>query len=162
MCRRLAGVDQEIAVHFRDLRAADAKTPAAGGIDQFPGAFAGRILEGRAAGLFADRLRGLAMGLYFAHARTDRLGRADVPAKTCRGENDRGIDAAVAIDEFHAGIVERMPAAVAPDAGRLDQYILGLAAIGAGIPAQRSADPPRDAEIELDPADIGGSGGLGH
>ena len=106
MAGRVAGVDQEIAVHFRDLRAADAQAPAAGGVDQLPGAVARRILEGRAAGLFADRLRGLAMVLHLVHPRADRLRRGDQPAKARRGENDGRIDAAVAIDEFHVGIVE--------------------------------------------------------
>ena len=73
----VAGVDEEIAVHFRHLRAADAQAAAAGGIDQFPGAVAGRVLEGRAAGLFADRLRGLAMGLHLVHPRANGFGRGD-------------------------------------------------------------------------------------
>ena len=66
-----------------------------------------------------------------------------------------GIDAAVAIDEFHVGIGEAMFRAVAADAGRLDQDILGLGAIGAGIHAQRAADGAGNAEEEFQPADIG-------
>jgi hypothetical protein len=42
---RIAGIDQEIAVHFRDLRSADAKAAHARGIDQFPGAVTRRILN---------------------------------------------------------------------------------------------------------------------
>src|SRR4029077_11909487 len=109
----ITGIDQEIAMHFRYLRAADAKTAAAVGVDQLPGAVAGRVLEGRAAGLFADRLRRLAMGLHLGHARADRFRRCDAPLKSRRGKDDRGIDAAVAVDELHAGIGKYMADAVA-------------------------------------------------
>ena len=53
----------------------------AGRIDQFPGTVPGRILEGRAAGLLADRLHGLAVGLHLVHARADRLRLGDAPTK---------------------------------------------------------------------------------
>src|SRR5438128_8009369 len=102
----VTGIDEEIAVHFRHLRSADTKAPAAGGVDQFPGAVAGRILEGRSPGLFADRLRGLAMGLHLGHPRADRFRRADAAAKPRRGKDDRTLDAAVAVDELHPGIVK--------------------------------------------------------
>ena len=82
MAARIAGIDQEIAVHFRHLGAADAQAAAAGGIDQLPGAVAGRILEGGAAGLFADWLRGLAMGLHLLHPRPNGLGCCDGAAET--------------------------------------------------------------------------------
>src|SRR6185369_2304714 len=104
MAGSVTGVDEEIAVHFRYLRAADTQAAAAGGVDQFPGAVAGWILEGRAVGLFADRLRGFAMVLHLVHPRADRLWRGDPPTKARRGKNDRWIDAAVAVDEFHVGI----------------------------------------------------------
>src|SRR3954465_14276904 len=152
----VAGIDEEIAVHFRDLRPSHAQAAAAGGVDQFPGAVAGRILEGRAAGLFADRLRGFAMVLHLVHPRADLFRRFGPPTKARRSKNDRGVDAAVAVDEFHAGIVEVTLAAVAADAGRLHQDVFRLAAIGAGIHAQRAADAARNTEIEFEPADIGG------
>ena len=41
--------------------------------------------------------------------------------------------------------------AVAADAGRLDQHVLGLAAIGAGIHPQRAADGAGNAEEEFQP-----------
>ena len=44
---------------------------AAGGVDELPGLAAGRVLEGRAAGLLADRLRGLAR---LGDARPSRRG----------------------------------------------------------------------------------------
>src|SRR5260370_41908545 len=135
----ITGIDQEIAVHLRYLRAADAKTAAAGGVDQLPGAVAGRVLEGRAAGLFADRLRRLAMGLHLGHARADRFRRGDGPTKARRGKDDRGIDAPVAVDELHVGIGKYMAGAVAAQAGGFDQNIPRLAAVGARIYAQLAA-----------------------
>src|SRR5438094_1638105 len=129
----VTGIDEEITVHFRDLRAADAQASAAGSVDQFPGAVAGWILEGRSSGLFANRLGGFAMGLHLVHPRANALGVPDGAAKTRGSENDRGVDAAVAIDELHVGIAEDMPGAVAADADSLDQNVLGLAAVGAGI-----------------------------
>src|SRR5580692_642989 len=78
---RVTGVDQKIAVHFRYLGAPDAQAPAAGGVDQLPGAVTGWILEGRSAGLFADRLRGFAVVLHLVHPRPDRLGRREAPTK---------------------------------------------------------------------------------
>src|SRR5450631_4114887 len=150
-----AGIDQEVAVQLRDLRAADPQSAAAGGIDQLPGAFARRILEGRAAGLFANRLRGFAVVLHLVHARADRLGRGHQAAKARGGKDDRGIDAAVAIDELHGGIVEYLFAAVAADAGRFDQHIPGLRTVGASVHAQRAADGAGNAEEKFQPADIG-------
>ena len=61
--RGVARVDEEVAVFLADLGGADAKPAAAGLIDQLPGLVAGRILEGRAAGLAtgpAGWLRGCA------------------------------------------------------------------------------------------------------
>src|SRR6266436_9349641 len=155
MAGRGTGIDQEVAVHFRDLRVADPQAAAAGGIDQLPGAFARRILEGRAAGLFANRLSGFAVVLHLVHAGADRLRCGDQPLKARGREDDRGIDAAVAIDELHAGIVEYLFSAVAANTASLDQNILGFSAIGAGVHAQRAADGAGNAEEEFQPADIG-------
>src|SRR5580692_4927362 len=46
----VAAVDEEIAVHLRDLRITDDEPATAGGVDELPGLPAGRVLEGRAAG----------------------------------------------------------------------------------------------------------------
>ncbi len=43
---RLAEVEEEVAMFFRNLGIADAKAPAACRVDQLPGLGAGRILEG--------------------------------------------------------------------------------------------------------------------
>ena len=52
--------------------------------------------------------------------------------------------------------------AVAADAGRLDQHIPGLGAVGAGVHAQRAADGAGNAEEKFQPADIGRRRGFGH
>src|SRR5258707_271242 len=88
MAGRRPGVDQEIAVHLRHLGAADAQAAAAGGVDQLPGAVAGRILEGRSPRFFANRLRGLAVSLHFVHPRANGFGCGDGAAKTRRGKDD--------------------------------------------------------------------------
>ena len=41
------------------------------------------------------------------------------------------------------------------DAARLDQHVLGLAAIGAAVHAQRAADRAGDAAQESEPGDAG-------
>src|SRR5262245_59975525 len=74
MAGGVTGVDQEVAVHFRHLRAADAQAPAAGSIDQLPGAVAGRVLERGAAGLFTNRLRCPTMLLILGHPFTKGFG----------------------------------------------------------------------------------------
>src|SRR5215216_654868 len=150
----VAGIDEEIAVHFRDLRSTDAQAPAAGGVDQFPGAVAGWILEGRSSRLFANRLSRFAMALHLVHPRANGLGVRDRALKARRREDDRRVDAAVAVDELHVGIAENMPGAVAADADSLDQNVLGLVAIGAGIHPQRAADGAGDAEEEFHAADV--------
>src|SRR5229473_2466706 len=116
MAGRVTRVDQEIAVHFRYLGAADAQAPATRGVDQLPGAVTGRVLECRAAGFFADRLRGLAVVLHLVHPRPNFIRRGNPPTKACRGKNHGSIDAAVAVDEFHVRIGKNMFLAVAADA----------------------------------------------
>src|SRR6266481_3058073 len=155
MAGRVTGVDQEIAVHLRYLRAADAQAPATGGVDQLPGALIRWILECRAAGLFADRLRGFTVVLYLVHPRPNLIRGCDASTKARRGKNDGSVDAAVAIGEFHIRIGKNTFFAVAADADSLDQDIPGLRAVGAGVHAQRAADGAGDAEEKFQPADVG-------
>ena len=68
----VAGVDQEIRVLLGDHRAAAPDAAAAGCVDELPGLVAGRIGEGRAAGLGADRLARFARCLDLGHAARDR------------------------------------------------------------------------------------------
>ena len=67
-------IDEEIAVQVGDFRAADLQPAAAGLVDQLPGASAGRVLEGGAAGSVA-RLAFLALALDRSEERL-RLARA--------------------------------------------------------------------------------------
>src|SRR5689334_23571693 len=89
---RRAGIDQEIGVLFADLRAAASYAPHAGFIDQLPSGKllaigAVRVLEGGAAGLFADRLTGFALGGDFGHTRADRIGGVCNALKGCVEKN---------------------------------------------------------------------------
>ena len=88
--RRVAGVDQEIAVLLRHLRAAAGQAAAAGGVDQFPRLHVRRIAERGAAGAGADRLRGFAAGADLRHARGDRRRRAGLCAQP-RARDDRAV-----------------------------------------------------------------------
>ena len=54
---RRAAVDQEVGMQRAHLGIPDPQAPAAGLVDEAPGAGAGRVLEGRAAGAGVDRLR---------------------------------------------------------------------------------------------------------
>src|SRR6476646_9075782 len=45
----VALIDEEVAVHLGDMRAANDKASAAGAVDELPGLIANRVLEGRAA-----------------------------------------------------------------------------------------------------------------
>ena len=98
-----AGVDQEVAVLLRYLRAAAGQAAAAGGIDQLPGLHVGRIAERRTAGARAHRLRCLARGADFRHARRDRRGCAASRAQP--GAHDDGAvrQARMAIGEGEIG-----------------------------------------------------------
>src|SRR6476620_12102843 len=74
-----AEIDQEVAVHLRNLGVAVFQAAAAGGIDELPRFLAGRILERRAAGAALNRLRCLARFGDFLHFGRDRgriTGRA--------------------------------------------------------------------------------------
>src|SRR5436305_13603375 len=97
MTAGVTGVDQEIAVHFRHLRAADAQASAAGRIDELPGAISRPILEGRAAGLFADRLRGIAVDLHLVPPCANGIGRSDPSTIPLTGKNDGSVSTAVTI-----------------------------------------------------------------
>src|SRR5580704_3251014 len=78
---RVAEIDQEIAVHLRNLRFADAQSAAARGIDELPGFLSRRILECGAASAALDRLRRLARLRDLLH-----LGRDDRRITAFSGE----------------------------------------------------------------------------
>src|SRR3569833_1244495 len=136
----VAGIDQEVAMHLGHLGAADCQAAAARRIDQLPGAVARRVLKGRDAGHLANRLRGLAMRLLLGHARPDHLSRRGYSAEASGYEDQCRIEAVRAIGVLLAGIVDAMAVALPVQRRRLDQDVLGLAAIGASVHPQRAAD----------------------
>src|SRR3954471_21352838 len=73
---------------FRDLGIADSKAAATRGIDQYPGLMPRRVLEGRATGAAAQRLRFLAGTGDRVHFPTDRNRVARRPAER-RLDHDR-------------------------------------------------------------------------
>src|SRR5262249_47691762 len=84
----VAGVDQKIAVHLRDLRVTDDEAAAAGGVHQLPSLVARWILEGRATGAALDRLRRLARLRDLVHLGGDLRGITGRALKQRLGEND--------------------------------------------------------------------------
>src|SRR5262245_15189922 len=135
-----AEIDQEVAVHLRHLGAADREAAAAGGVDDLPGLVAGRVLEGRAAGAALDRLGGLARLGDLVHLGGDLLRIAGLALEQRGGEDHVVGRAAMAIAVMHVAVGKDVQAAGAVDAARLDQRVLGLAAIGAAVHTQRPAD----------------------
>ena len=90
---------------FRDLRAAYRQPAAARRIDQPPSLVAWRVLEGRAAGAAAQRLRFLAGRGDAVHLRADRRGRARQAAEG-RRDDDRAVGQlamAIGIAELRRG-----------------------------------------------------------
>ena len=133
-------VDQEVAVQLGNLRRADGEAAQAGLVDELPGFVAGRILEGRAAGAALDRLRRLAPLGDLVHGARD-LGRiAGLALKQRLGEDQILRRAAMAVGVVHVGIRQHVQRSPPVDRARLDENVLGLAAIGSTVHAQRAAD----------------------
>ena len=153
--RRVAVVDEEIAVHLRHMRAAHAQAPAARRVDQLPGAVAGRVLEGRSAGAAFDGLVGFPVLGHIAHGRFD-LGWIAGGAFVRRlGEDVVQRQAAMAVGEAHAGVIENVKLPGAIHGAGLDEEVFRLAAMRAGIHAQRAANRAGNAPVEGEPGDPG-------
>ncbi len=130
-------------------------SPAATGlVHQFPGAHAGRILEGGAAGSVA-RLAGLAFRFDRGHLGGDRVRIAGAALQQRGSEDDILRHAAMTIGKSHLRIAEAAHIALPVDAARLDQNVLGLSPIGAAIHAQRAADGAGNAAEEGEARDAG-------
>ena len=84
---RFAEIDQEIAMHLRDLCIADTQSPAAGSVDELPRFPARRIFEGRAAGAASHRLRRFPRFSDLVHFGRDHSGIATRRAKKRLREN---------------------------------------------------------------------------
>src|SRR4029079_14759926 len=144
----IALVDEEVAMHLRDLGIADAQATTAGGIDQLPGLLAGRILEGRAAGAALDRLHFLAIGGDAVHLGEDVRGLARVALEQRLGEDEILRRAAMAILVMKLSDGKHVDVTLAIDSASLDHHLLRLAAMRATVHAQRAADAARNAAIE--------------
>src|SRR5690606_35888292 len=81
----VAGVYQEVGVLLADLGTTHPEPAATRRIDQPPGLVAGRVLEGRAAGLAPERLRFLARGGDALHLGADHLR---IPRDTAEARRD--------------------------------------------------------------------------
>src|SRR6476620_4203031 len=140
-------------MHFRNLRVADAQPAAAGGIDQLPCLVPGRILERRTARAALDRLGRFAALSDFVHLGRNRR-RIAWPAGKQRLCEDHVVgDAAMAVTEIQLVVAAGTGIAAASDAARIDQYVLGLAPIGAAIHAQRTTNAARNAAQERQSGD---------
>src|SRR4051812_28005729 len=142
-------------MHLGHLRAADFQSAAAGGIDQLPSLMSRRVLEGRAAGTTLDRLRGLARLGDLVHLGGNNRGIAWVTGEQRFGEDDVVWRAAMAIGVMHIGVAEDANPPLAVDTVRLDQRVLGLAAVSTAVHAQRAADGAGNAAEESKPCNAG-------
>src|SRR3974390_45492 len=145
--RSAVEADQEIAVQFGYLRTADAQAAAASLVHQFPGAQAGRIFEGRTASAVAWLAR-FALRLDRGHLSGDRGRITSATLQGRTGEDDVIGNVAVAIGKSHLSIAERAHISLPVKAARLDQHLLGFAAIGAAVHAPRAADGAGNAAEE--------------
>src|SRR5258707_13859408 len=108
----------------------------------------GRILEGRAAGTALDWLRRFTRLGDLLHFGGDRRRLARLTAIGRLGENKILRRFRMAIAVTHVGILQDVKLALAVDRACLNQCVLGLAPVSAGIHAQRAADGTWHAAIE--------------
>src|SRR5262245_9753808 len=134
-----AEIDEKIAMELRYLRAADGQATAAGVIDQLPRAVARWILESRAAGPVAW-LACFALLFDRRHLGSDFVRHARTPLQGCRSESHVIGHCAMAVGKTHVAVAESVDVSLPVDAARFDKNVLGLAAIGAAVHAQRTAD----------------------
>ena len=130
-----AAIDQEVAVHLRDLGPAPDQAAAAGGIDELPRLAALGVLEGRAAGALADRLRRLAGGRHPLHLRLDVFTVSGTAAEGRAREDHVVRRRGMAVAKAHLGVSEASRLAGPVDAAGFRQHVGGLTTMGAGIHA---------------------------
>ena len=138
---------------FADLRAAEHQAATACSIDQRPGLVAFGVLEGRPAGLAAQRLARLARGGDAVHLGLDRLGRIGMTSKG-RGDDDRAFGQfGMAIGVMQVGQRQCLARAIAQHDLAIDENILDLAAIGTAVHPHEAADGAGDRAQEFEAAD---------
>ena len=149
---RATEVEQEIAMLFADLRAADRKPAAARRIDQPPGLVAGRVLEGRAAGAAAQRLRlPRGPGRCGPSRRRMAAGSPGLSAKG-RSDDDRACRAVRCGGRCSRSRSSGHVDAVRPSAARrraATRTVADFAAISAAVHADEAADRAGDASAGI-------------
>src|SRR5262245_726646 len=158
---RLPLIDEEVAVHLRDLGVADREPAAAGGINELPGFVPRRVLEGRAAGAALDRLRLLAIGGDAVHLSENLRGLACLALEQSFGEDKVLGRAAMAILVVEVCHWKHVDLTFAVDGARFDHNLAGLAAMRASVHAQRAPGAAWDAAIEGEAGDARSSCGAG-
>ena len=151
MRRGAAGVDQEIAVLFRDLCAANDHAAATGGVDFLPGLAVLRVGKGAAAGANAARLGISAAADNLFHASLDRVGVACGGAEFGMGKDPVRRRVGVAIGHAHLFRCGGHRGAAAVKAVGADGDVLELAAIGPGIHPQAPTNRAGNADQEFQP-----------
>ncbi len=144
----------------REHRPAVRLAPPAGGVHQFPGGLARGVLEGRAAGLLADRLGLLPPGGDLVHPCRDGGGVVRRALEQGAGEDQSALrrPGGLAIAEPHFGVGDRDALAGPGHRVGLHQDVLGLRAIATGVHHHRATDGARNPAIELQPGDSGLAG----
>ncbi len=152
-----AGVDEKVCSASATPPRADADTAHPGGVDQLPGAVARRVLEGasrRSSRGSAARSRG--------GPAPRPCARGSRRAPRCGRERSRPVKITDGSTPIAAKTNSCRRWRTPPcrrrgwTPARLHQHVLGLAAVGAGVHAQRAADRAGDAEVEFKPCDVGG------
>src|SRR6202162_1468432 len=151
----IALVDEEVAVHLRDLGIAHREPPAARRVDQQPGLFPRRVLEGRAAGAALDGLCLLAIGGDAVHLGEDLGGLPRLALEQRLGENQIVRHAAMAVFIMKLSHRKHMHLPLAIDGPSLDHDLACLAPMRPAVHAERAADAARDTAIEGEASDAG-------
>ena len=137
------------------LRAAQREAATARFIDQRPGLVPVRVLEGRSAGLAAQRLAFLARGGDAVHFRLDRGRLAGFAAEGGRHDN-RAVDhVGMAIAVMKIAVEQGHLFARAQHHLAFHQYVRGLAAIGAAIHPHEAADRAGDGAEKFETGNAG-------
>ena len=135
------------------LRPAHDETAATRLVHQLPGLLPVGILEGRAAGLAAQRLRSLPAGGNAVHLGLDRRAFARCPAKP-RGDDDRALgQLGMAIRVAERRDRQRHQLARAQHHVAIDEDVLDLAAVSAAVHPHEAADRAGDRAQEFEAGD---------
>src|SRR5689334_386619 len=135
---------------FRDLSVASSDSAAPGGVDQRPGLVTMRILEGRAAGAAAQRLRFLAGSGDGVHLRADRFRVARFSAESGFDDDSarRHLAVAVGVAELFQRPFDDFPRAQYQPRGNED--VADLATVSAAVHPHEATDGTGDSAQEFE------------